>query len=63
MGTSQLVARDSAATGSFLSYVPAIGRFISIDPVPEGSANPYDHANRPCQWVGSKWDEALCQSV
>jgi RHS repeat-associated protein len=27
------------------SYVPVIGRFISTDPVPGGSANTYDYAN------------------
>jgi hypothetical protein len=26
-------------------YVPTIGRFLSVDPVLEGSANPYDYCN------------------
>ena len=26
------------------SYVPEIGRFLTPDPVPGGSANPYDYA-------------------
>jgi RHS repeat-associated protein len=28
------------------SYVPSIGRFLSVDPVFGGSANPYDYANQ-----------------
>jgi RHS repeat-associated protein len=27
------------------SYVPQMGRFLTTDPVPGGSANPYDYAN------------------
>jgi RHS repeat-associated protein len=26
------------------SYVPALGRFLSVDPIPGGSANPYEYA-------------------
>jgi hypothetical protein len=25
-------------------YIPSLGRFLTPDPVPEGSANPYDYA-------------------
>lgn len=28
------------------SYVPALGRFLTPDPIPGGSANPYDYANQ-----------------
>ena len=28
------------------SYVPSLGRFLTLDPVPGGSANPYDYANQ-----------------
>jgi RHS repeat-associated protein len=28
------------------SYVPSLGRFLTPDPVPGGSANPYDYANQ-----------------
>lgn len=28
------------------SYVPAIGRFLTLDPILGGSANPYDYANQ-----------------
>lgn len=27
-------------------YVPSLGRFLQMDPVPGGSANPYDYANQ-----------------
>lgn len=27
-------------------YVPAIGRFLQVDPIPGGSANDYDYANQ-----------------
>jgi RHS repeat-associated protein len=28
------------------SYIPSLGRFLTPDPVPGGSANPYDYANQ-----------------
>jgi RHS repeat-associated protein len=28
------------------SYVPSLGRFLTPDPIPGGSANPYDYANQ-----------------
>jgi RHS repeat-associated protein len=27
------------------SYIPQLGRFLTPDPIPGGSANPYDYAN------------------
>jgi hypothetical protein len=28
------------------SYLPTLGRFLQTDPIPGGSANPYDYANQ-----------------
>ena len=41
--------RSSDALGAVILmgvrlYAPSMGRFVSIDPIPDGSANPYDYA-------------------
>jgi RHS repeat-associated protein len=45
------------------SYVPALGRFLTRDPVPGGSANPYDYANQDPVNAFDLGGEKLCRHL
>jgi RHS repeat-associated protein len=45
------------------SYVPALGRFLTLDPVPGGSANAYDYANQDPVNAFDLGGEKLCRHL
>jgi RHS repeat-associated protein len=45
------------------SYVPALGRFLTLDPVPGGSANAYDYADQDPVNAFDLGGEKLCRHL